>query len=97
MRAQDENRRPANDGIAASRWIPIVFSITIRAGLSFSDRFASGATGVPARPSQVGRVMIRSRSGQPFWRLSLSRACALISAILTPCGQTCEQIPQPEQ
>ena len=60
-------------------------------------KLASGATGVPARPSQVGRVMIRSRSGTPFWRLSLLRACELISAIFTPCGQDIEQIPQPEQ
>jgi hypothetical protein len=28
---------------------------------------------------------------------SRARACELISAIFTPCGQTCVQIPQPEQ
>ena len=60
-------------------------------------KLASGATGVPARPSHVGRVMIRSRSGMPFWRLSLLRAWELISAIFTPCGQDIEQIPHPEQ
>jgi len=61
------------------------------------EQLARPAAGVPARPSQVGRVTIRSRSGTPCWRFSLLRAWALISAILTPCGQTCEQIPQPEQ
>ena len=60
-------------------------------------RLASGATGLPARPSHVGRVMIRSRRGKPFSCLSLLRACELISAIFTPCGQTIEQIPHPEQ
>ena len=60
-------------------------------------QFAIGAASVPARPSQVGRVMMRSRSGMPFCAFSLSRAWALISAIFTPCGQTWEQIPQPEQ
>ncbi len=41
--------------------------------------------------------MMRSRSGMPFCAFSLARAWELISAIFTPCGQTWEQIPQPEQ
>ena len=97
LRAQREKRRPAKRGAGASRCTPSVFSARIRSGRERSVQLAIGATGVPARPSQVGRVMIRSRSGMPFWRFSLSRAWALISAIFTPCGQTCEQIPQPEQ
>jgi hypothetical protein len=56
----------------------------IRSGRERSVKLAMGATGVPSRPSQVGRVMIRSRRGMPFWRLYLSRVCALISAIFTP-------------
>ncbi len=70
----------------------------IRSGLKSIVRLASGAIGPPpARPSQVGRVMIRSRSGTPFCCLIWLRAWALISAILTPWGQDCEQIPHPEQ
>jgi hypothetical protein len=41
--------------------------------------------------------MMRSRTGTPFWRLSLLRAWELISAIFTPCGHDCVQMPQPEQ
>jgi hypothetical protein len=40
----------------------------IRSGRERSVKLAMGATGVPSRPSQVGRVMIRSRRGMPFWR-----------------------------
>jgi hypothetical protein len=37
------------------------------------------------------------RKGMPRFSQSCARARELISAILTPCGHTCVQIPQPEQ
>ena len=98
LRAHVEKRRPANVGAGASRCTPSSFSPRIRTGLKRSVQVRDRRRpGCPPGPSQVGRVMIRSRSGKPFWRLSLLRAWALISAILTPWGQTCEQIPHPEQ
>ena len=97
LRAQREKRRPAKSGAGASRWTLSSFSPRMRSGRLSIVQLAIFAAGVPARPSHVGRVMMRSRSGTPFWRLSLLRAWALISAIFTPCGQTCEQMPQPEQ
>ena len=62
-----------------------------------SPALAILAVGVPIRPSTVGRVIRRSRSGILVSALRLARAWLLISAIFTPCGQTCEQMPQPEQ
>ena len=83
------------DGVIVGRRALVAGGATVPPGMVIPDGML--AAGVPARPSHVGRVMIRSRREKPFWRLSLLRAWALISAILTPCGQTCEQIPQPEQ
>ena len=95
--AQAWNVRPAKRGTGASRCSPTVFSPISRTSLLRSVQLASGATGVPARPAQVGRAMIRSRSLKPVCSLSRARACELISAMWTPCGQTWVQIPQPEQ
>ena len=95
--AQAWNVRPAKRGSAASRWSPSVFSPMSRASLLRKVQLAIGAAGVPARPAQVGRAIIRSRSLNPVFSFSRARACELISAMWTPCGQTCVQIPQPEQ
>ena len=97
LRAHPCSVRPANFGIAASRCSPTVFSAAIRSRRLLSVAFAIGATGVPSRPASVGRAMIRSRSLKPVRSRILARACVLISAMCTPCGQTCVQIPQPEQ
>ena len=95
--AQPWNVRPANVGIAASRWMPMTFSIAIRSGRLRSDQFASGATGVPARPAHVGRAEDAVAQRHAVALLHARRACELISAMCTPCGQTCVQMPQPEQ
>ena len=50
-----------------------------------------------ARPSTLGRAISWLRRGIPRSSHSWARACELISAIFTPCGQTAVQIPQPEQ
>ena len=69
---------PAREAPARRTWEPprrdgylAVFCPRTRSGRKPIVKLASGATGVPARPSQVGRVMIRSRSGTPFWLLEL--------------------------
>ena len=62
-----------------------------------SAQFASGATGVPSRPITVGRAISWLRSGTPRCSQSFARARELISAIFTSCGQTCVQMPHPEQ
>ena len=41
--------------------------------------------------------MSRSRNGIPRSARMAALAWVLISAIFTPCGQTCVQMPQPEQ
>ena len=56
---------PRSAASGASRCSPIVFSPISRTSLLRSVQLASGATGVPARPAQVGRAMIRSRSLKP--------------------------------
>ena len=96
-RAHFWNVRPAKRGIAASRWMPTAFSPSARSGLLRSVQLASGATGVPSRPASVGRASTRSRTGIPVRCLSSARACVLISAMCTPWGHTCVQMPQPEQ
>ena len=96
-RAQRWKVRPANCGIAASRWMPTSFSAAIRSGRLRSVQFASGATGVPSRPASVGRAMTLSRRATPSRSFRRAFARVLISAIWTPCGQTCVQIPQLEQ
>ena len=95
--AQRWNVRPAKRGIGARWWRPSVFSTASRSSRLRSAQFASGATGVPRRPASVGRATIRSRSGTPRVAFRCARACVLISAMWTPCGQTCVQMPQPEQ
>ena len=50
-----------------------------------------------SRPITVGRAINWLRSGTPRFSQSCARARELISAIFTSCGQTCVQIPQPEQ
>jgi hypothetical protein len=97
LRAQAWNVRPANFGTGARRWMPIVFSTSTRNAGFDSDQFATGANGVPSRPVSVGRAITRSRSVMPSLARSFARACVLISAMCTPCGHTCVQIPQPEQ
>ena len=51
----------------------------------------------PRRPITVGRAIIWLRSGMPRFSQRFARARELISAIFTSCGQTCVQMPQPEQ
>ena len=68
--------------------------IPTRSGRTRRLQLASGATGDPRRPARVGRAMSRSRSGTPWSCLSRARAWLLISAIFTPCGHTCVQMPQ---
>ena len=58
---------------------------------------ATRATGAPSRPASTGRASSWSRSGMPCSSLSAARACELISAMCTPCGQTWVQMPQLEQ
>ena len=79
------------------RWIPIVFSVRARTTRLSIIQLAIGATGAPSRPDSVGRAISRSRSRTPVSSLSRARAWELISAILTPCGHTCVQMPQLEQ
>jgi hypothetical protein len=70
---------------------------TVRTARLWSAQFASGATGVPRRPITVGRAINWLRSGIPRFSQTFARARELISAIFTSCGQTCVQIPHPEQ
>jgi len=58
-----------------------------------STAFAMGATGVMAMPMNVVREMSWSRSG--MWSAFIAaRATEFSSAMWTPCGQTCVQMPQ---
>ena len=95
--AQLWNVRPAKLGSAARRSSPTMRSAARRSSGFLSVQFATGAAGVPSRPPMSGRARIRSRSLTPVRCLSFARACVLISAMCTPCGQTCVQMPQPEQ
>ena len=95
--AQPWKVRPAKAGSAASRWMPIVFSIATRSGLTSSDLLAIGAAGVASLPSQFGWPSMRSRSLTPSRSFRRARAWLLISAMWTPCGHTWVQMPQPEQ
>ena len=72
-------------------------SIASRSSRLRSVQFASGAAGVPSRPASVGRARMRSRTGTPWVSPYLALAWVLISAMCTPCGHTCVQMPQPEQ
>ena len=97
LRAQRWNVRPGYAGSAARRSSPSTRSPTARSGRLRSVKFTSGATGVDSRPIRSGRASRRSRSLKPVRSRIAARACVLISAMCTPCGQTCVHTPQPEQ
>jgi hypothetical protein len=77
--------------------MPAVRSSSRRSGALAITLLASGATGAPIGPVTPGRARTRSRHGAPRSALSWARAREFSSAIFTPCGQTWEQMPQPEQ
>ena len=84
-------------GSGASRATPITLSAMRRLKELCRAKLASEGAMLPRRPSSSLRPSMRLRSGMPRLATISARARALISAILTPVGQTSLQTRQPEQ
>ncbi len=76
---------------------PITLSAIRRLNELWRAKFASLGATLPTRPNNSLRPSSRLRKGMPRLATMAARARALISAILTPVGQTSLQTRQPEQ
>ena len=88
--------RFSNFGNGASRWIPTVFSMTVRIGRLNRTRFAIGEKRTPIWPTRSVWPRPQSRSLGRLPAFIRARDWLFISAILTPAGHEVVHHPQPE-